>query len=386
MPNRFQPPQNQPAAAARFRVAVTRASLPGTGLERLARRADLVRWETTGPPGPAALRTLAAGANGLLCLGNDRVDDALLDAAGPSLQVVALASMGFDAVDARAAAGRGVVVCHTPGVLAQTTADLAFSLILMARRRLVAASDHLRAGGWVTFRMDDYLGLDVHGATLGLLGYGQIGRAMARRARGFEMRVLHHDRRAASDGHSRAVDLATLLAESDIISLHVPLTPQTRHLIGAAELAAMKPAATLVNTSRGGVVDEQALLTALRRGQLHSAGLDVFETEPLHDAASPLLAEGRLVVLPHVGSATQATRAAMVDLAVQNLLEVLAGRPAPTPLPGTSALPGRHRGDPEFAATAGAAAGARAERPACARTGVTGGHHTASAAITTRQI
>ena len=318
------------------RVAVTRASLPGNGVDRLAAHADVVRYDGKEPPEPAALEALVSGANGLLCLGNDRVDGALLDAAGPSLQAVALASMGFDAVDQSAAAERGVVVSHTPGVLAETTADLAFSLILMARRRLVGATYHLRAGGWVSFRMGDYLGLDVHGATLGLVGYGQIGRALARRARGFGMRVLHHDPHATTDDDlSRAVGFSAVLAESDIVSLHVPLTQQTRHLIAASELAAMKPTATLVNTSRGGVVDEDALLTALRDGQIHSAGLDVFESEPLHDTASPLLHERRLVVLPHVGSATQATRAAMVDLAVDNLLDVLSGRPARTPLPGT---------------------------------------------------
>jgi lactate dehydrogenase-like 2-hydroxyacid dehydrogenase len=324
----------------RPRVAVTRRSLPGRGLDRLAPHADVIRWEATEPPDPAALQRLVAGADALLCLGNDRVDAALLDAAGPALRVVALASMGFDAVDQHAAGERGVVVSHTPGVLAETTADLAFALILMARRRLIDATDQLRAGGWDTFRMDDYLGLDVHGATLGLIGYGQIGLAVARRAHGFGMRILHHDPRAtADDDLSHAVTLPDLLAESDVISLHVPLTPQTRHLIGTAELAAMKPTATLVNTSRGGVIDEHALLTALRLGHIHSAGLDVFETEPLRDTASPLLAHPRLVVLPHVGSASHATRAAMVDLAADNILHVLSGRAAATPLPGTRPVP-----------------------------------------------
>jgi lactate dehydrogenase-like 2-hydroxyacid dehydrogenase len=324
----------------RPRVAVTRRSLPGRGLDRLARHADVIRWEATEPPDPAALQSFVAGADALLCLGNDRVDAALLDAAGPSLRVVALASMGFDAVDQQPAEERGVVVSHTPGVLAETTADLAFSLILMARRRLVDATDRLRAGGWDTFRMDDYLGLDIHGATLGLIGYGQIGRALARRAHGFGMRILHHDPHAtADDALSQAVTLPDLLAESDVISLHVPLTPQTRHLIGTEELTAMKPTATLVNTSRGGVIDEHALLTALRLGHIHSAGLDVFETEPLHDTESPLLAHPRLVALPHVGSASHATRAAMVDLAVDNILHVLSGQAAATPLPGTRPIP-----------------------------------------------
>jgi lactate dehydrogenase-like 2-hydroxyacid dehydrogenase/shikimate kinase len=337
---RTRGPRMVNAAASRPHVAVTRSTLPGTGLERLASHADVIRWDGTTPPKPADLRALASGMDGLLCLGNDRVDAALLDAAGPRLQVVALASMGFDAVDQRAAVQRGAVVTHTPEVLAETTADLAFALILMTRRRLVAATDHLRAGGWTTFRMEDYLGLDIHGATLGLVGYGQIGRAVARRARGFGMRVLQHDPRATRDDDlSHAVTFQQVLTESDVVSLHVPLTPQTRHLIGAAELAAMKPTATLVNTSRGGVIDEHALLTALGLGQIHSAGLDVFEAEPLRDATSPLLSHPALVVLPHVGSASDATRAAMVDLAVDNILAVLTGRPAPTPLPGTPSLP-----------------------------------------------
>jgi lactate dehydrogenase-like 2-hydroxyacid dehydrogenase len=258
----------------------------------------------------------------------------LLDAAGPTLRVVSLASMGYDAVDQAAARARGIVVTHTPGVLAETTADLAFALILQARRRLGAARDSLHAGEWGQFVMDGYLGLDVHGATLGLIGYGQIGRAMARRAAGFGMRVLHHDPAVpAGDGASEAVDLPALLAESDVVSLHVPLTSGTRHLIGAEQLRTMKPTATLVNTARGGVVDEAALLAALRSDVIHSAGLDVFEREPRGADVADLVAADRLIALPHVGSATHATRAAMVDLAVDNLLDVLADRPARTPIP-----------------------------------------------------
>ena len=314
------------------RVLSTRADLPGGGLARLAAQVDLVRWDGTGQ-----LADLAAGAEGILGLGGDRIDAALLDAAGPGLRVVSLASAGFDAVDPQAAADRGVVVTHTPGVLAETTADLTFALILLARRRLGAARDSLYAGEWTVSRMDGYLGLDVHGATLGVVGYGEIGRAVARRAAGFGLRVLHHSRHGADDELSRAVDLRALLAESDIVSLHVPLTEATHHLIGAAELRAMKPTATLVNTARGAVVDEAALLAALRDGVIHSAGIDVFEREPRGAAVADLVAEPRLVALPHVGSATEATRAAMVELAVDNILDVLAGRPARTPLPGTAA-------------------------------------------------
>ncbi|QUH02271.1 D-glycerate dehydrogenase [Saccharopolyspora erythraea] len=322
------------------RVLSTRQELPGGGLARLGTHVDVVPWTGAGKPEPAELAGLASGADGILALGNDRIDAELLDAAGPSLRVVALASMGFDAVDRQAAAERGVVVTHTPGVLAETTADLAFALFLMARRRLGSARDRLHAGGWDLFRMDDYLGLDVFGATLGLVGYGQIGRAVARRAAGFGMRVLHHDPFAPEDDDlSHAVGFPTLLAGSDIVSLHVPLTESTRGLIGADELRAMKPTATLVNTSRGGVVDEAALLAALRDGVIHSAGLDVFEREPRGADVADLVEQSRLVALPHVGSATEATRAAMVDLAVDNLFDVLSGRPARTPVPGSAAVP-----------------------------------------------
>ncbi|MGW3645265.1 2-hydroxyacid dehydrogenase [Streptomyces sp. NPDC000878] len=324
----------------KFRVLTTRENLPGHGLHRLSEAADVVSWPGTGKPDASDLVTLAPGVNGVLALGNDPVDAALMDGAGPSLRVVALASMGFDNVDRTAAAERGIVVTHTPGVLAETTADLTFALILAARRRIGAAEASLATGSWGLFRMHDYLGLDIHGATLGLIGYGQIGRAVARRAHGFGMRILHHDPYAPDDDLSTSVDLPTLLAESDVVSLHVPLTEETRHLISARELAAMKPTVTLVSTSRGGVVDEEALLHAVREGRLHSAGLDVFEREPMGPELSPLVAEPHVVTLPHIGSATESARAAMADLAVDNILDVLAERPARTPLPGSSAVPG----------------------------------------------
>ncbi|MEU0277181.1 D-glycerate dehydrogenase [Streptomyces sp. NPDC006195] len=333
------------------RVLTTREILPGRGLERLSETADVVAWPGAGKPGPGDLAALASGASGVLALGNDPVDGALMDAAGPSLRVIALASMGFDNVDRAAAAERGIVVTHTPRVLAETTADLTFALILAARRRLGAAGASLANGSWELFRMHDYLGLDVHAATLGLIGYGQIGRAVARRAHGFGMRVLHHDPYAPDDDLSASVGLATLLAESDIVSLHVPLTEETRHLISARELAAMKPTATLVSTSRGGVVDEEALLHAVREGRLHSAGLDVFEREPMGTELSPLVTEPHVVALPHIGSATEATRATMVDTAVDNILDVLAGRPARTPLPGGPAVPGTTADSPTITHT-----------------------------------
>ncbi|NMH98322.1 2-hydroxyacid dehydrogenase [Pseudonocardia acidicola] len=324
------------------RVLITRPDLPGNGPARLAEHVEVTAFTGTTVPTPAELRALAGGAHGIVCLGSDRVDGALLDAAGPSLQVVALTSVGFDRVDEAAAAQRGVVVTHTPGTLAETVADLAFALILMARRRLGSARDTLLAGEWDAFRLGDFLGLDVYGTTLGIVGYGEIGRAVARRARGFGMAVLRHRGRAVDpDDTSVEVDLPTLLAESDVVTLHTPLTDQTRHLIDAAALKLMKPTATLVNTARGPVVDFAALLAALRDGEIHSAGLDVFDHEPLGEDVAALRAEGRIVALPHIGSATVTTRAAMVDLAVDNVLDVLAGRPARTPLPGTAARPAR---------------------------------------------
>jgi lactate dehydrogenase-like 2-hydroxyacid dehydrogenase len=323
--------------SSRPRVALTRPDLPGAAVTRLAEHYELAIWDSATPPGPAGLAGLVRDCDAALVVGTDRIDPALLDA-GSRLRVVALASMGYDSVDVAAATERGVVVTHTPNVLADTTADLALALMLMARRRLVRTLDALRRGEWTTFRMDAFLGLDVYGATLGVVGFGQIGQALARRAGGLGMRVQHHDRSRRHDlAGSRAVGLDELLRTSDVVSLHVPLTPATRGLIGAAELATMKPTATLVNTSRGGIVDEAALLDALRAGRLHSAGLDVMVGEPRSDPADPLLHEPNLVVLPHVGSATEATRAAMVDLAAENILAVLAGADAPTPVPGTPA-------------------------------------------------
>ncbi len=321
-----------------YRVAVSRPAL--AGLERLAGRCELVIWPGDAPPGAADLARLARGCDGALVLGTDRIDDGFLDAAGDRLQVVALASMGFDAVDRDAAAARGVVVTHTPGVLAETTADIALALMLTSRRRLGPSIEAMRRGDWRVFRMDGFLGLDVRGATLGLVGYGQIAQAVARRARGFGMRVRHYDPFRGGDEYSEPLPFEELLRTSDIVSLHVPLTPETKGLIGAAQLAMMKPTATLVNTARGGIVDESALLSALRSGTLHSAGLDVMVDEPRSDPRDPLFAEPNLVVLPHVGSATEATRAAMTDLAVRNILAVLDGEDALTPLPASAARPG----------------------------------------------
>ena len=318
------------------RVLVTRTNLPGVDRLHDEDGIDVVTLPLEGPDRDA-LRAAVADADAVLAVGNDALDADLFEA-GRRLRVVGLASMGYDSLDVDAARAAGVLVSHTPGVLTETTADLAFSLVLMARRRLVEASDDMRAGNWGGFRMDGYLGLDVHGARMGILGYGAIGKAVGRRASGFGMRVQHLARASApSDAVSSAVDMDTLLSTSDVLVLAAPLTPATRHIVDADALARMRPTATLVNVGRGPLVDEAALLAALREGRLHSAGLDVFDGEPRTDPTDPVMATPGLVVLPHIGSATQATRSAMVRLAADNVLAALRGLPLPTPVPGTPA-------------------------------------------------
>jgi glyoxylate reductase len=298
------------------RIAVTR-QLPFPALERLAAAHDVVTWPGALPPTPAELAELAAGAEGLLCLLTDRVDAALLDAV-PSLRAVAVYAVGTDNVDADAAAARGIAVGNTPGVLTEATADLAFALLLAAARQLPTAQRAVRDGEWRTWEPAGWLGLELHGATLGIVGAGRIGQAVARRGAGFGMEVLTH----------RPTPLEELLERSDVVSLHVPLTGATRHLIDAAALAAMKPTAILVNTARGGIVDQEALAAALRAGTIAAVGLDVTDPEPL-PADHPLLDAPNLIVLPHVGSATGATRARMADMAVDHLLAALAGAAMP---------------------------------------------------------
>jgi glyoxylate reductase len=257
----------------------------------------------------------------IVCHLKDRIDAAVF-ALASRLAVVATVSVGYDNVDIDAATRSGVAVCHTPGVLDDTTADLAFALILAASRLLSDSERDLRTGGWTDWQFDAYLGRDVYGATLGLVGYGRIARAVARRAEGFSMRVLHHARRPTGL-QGCVIELDGLLPMADVVSLHVPLTSETLHLIDARRLALMKPTAVLVNTSRGPVVDEEALCAALESGRLFAAGLDVYENEP---SVNPrLLAAPRTVLLPHVGSASFATRLAMARLATTAAAEVLAG-------------------------------------------------------------
>lgn len=296
-------------------VVVVPGGLPDGGLDPLAGH-DL------------AGRERLAEADALVCLLTDRVDAALLDAA-PRLRAVATVSVGYDNVDVAACRARGVAVLHTPGVLTEATADLAFGLVLAASRLFSLGERDVRTGAWAGWTMDSYVGRDVHGATLGLVGHGRIGRAVARRASGFGMTVLHHTRNdTGAEGWTSSLD--ALLRASDVASLHVPLTPDTRHLVGARELALL--GGVLVNTSRGPVVDEAALVAALESRALFAAGLDVYEDEPrVHPG---LVASPYAVLLPHVGSATTATRLAMARLAASGVAAVLRGETPPNAVPG----------------------------------------------------
>jgi lactate dehydrogenase-like 2-hydroxyacid dehydrogenase len=287
------------------------------------------------PPTAAELRRDAAGAVAIVATLTDRVDAAVLDAAGPSLQVVANVAVGYDNVDVAAARARGVVVTNTPGVLDGATADLTMGLVLAAARRIAEGDRFLRTGEPWVWGPRMLVGLDVSaGATLGIVGYGRIGRAVARRARAFDLQVLATPTRGElSPAERDAVefrDLPDLLATSDVVTLHCPLTPQTHHLVDDAALARMRPTALLVNTARGGIVDTDALVRALTEGRLAGAALDVFEDEP--DVDPRLLALPQVVLTPHLGSAGARTRSAMCGLAVDNVAAVLAGRPPLTPV------------------------------------------------------
>jgi lactate dehydrogenase-like 2-hydroxyacid dehydrogenase len=287
------------------------------------------------PPTAAELLRDAAGAVAVISTLTDRIDAAVLDAAGSGLRIVANVAVGYDNVDVAAARAREVVVTNTPGVLDGATADLTMGLLLAAARRIAEGDRFLRAGTPWVWGPRMLVGLDVSaGATLGIVGYGRIGRAVARRARAFDLRVLATPTRAdLSPAERDAVEfceLPVLLAASDVVSLHCPLTPQTAHLIDDAALARMRPTALLVNTARGGVVDTDALVRALAEGRLGGAALDVFEDEPHVDPR--LLALPQVVLTPHLGSAGQRTRSAMCGLAVGNVAAVLAGRPPLTPV------------------------------------------------------
>jgi glyoxylate reductase len=314
----------------RPRVFVAR-TIPDEGLTPLRAACEVDLWPEELPPSRDELLRHTAGVDGVLTLLTDRVDAELLDAAGPQLRVVSNYAVGFDNIDVAECSRRGIPAGNTPGVLTDTTADLAFALLMAAARRVDEGSRYVRAGRWRTWGPLLLLGVDVHGATIGIVGFGRIGQAVARRAAGFGMRVLYHDV-AEAGGEAAAlgerVPLERLLAESDFVSLHVTLTPETRHLIGADALRAMKPTAVVVNTSRGAVVDQDALYQALRDGEIFAAGLDVTDPEPMA-ADDPLLTLENCVVVPHIASASRATRGKMAEMAAANLVAGLRGARLP---------------------------------------------------------
>ncbi|HEX3239309.1 MAG TPA: D-glycerate dehydrogenase [Solirubrobacterales bacterium] len=308
--------------------------LPRPALDLLAAAGEL-RATEAGKLERAELLAHVAGADVVLTQLGDRVDAELLDAAGPQLRCVANVAVGVDNIDLEAAAARGVAVSNTPGVLDDATADLALGLILAATRRLGEGERLIRSGQPWAWGMDFMLGRGLRGKRLGVIGLGAIGSRVAERVRAFGMTVAYTNRSeapAAVTGPLQAerLQLGELLASADVLTLHCPLTAETRHLIGAAELAAMKPTATLVNTARGPVVDEGALVAALRDGEIAAAGLDVFEREP--EVHPGLLELENVVLVPHLGSATVETRTAMAELAARNALAAAAGEPLPTPV------------------------------------------------------
>jgi glyoxylate reductase len=306
------------------RVLVTRR-LPEGGLDPLvADGHEVVESVDDTPYSHDELATLAGTVDALVCLLTDRIDEPVLRAGSEGkLRVVGNVAVGYDNIDVEAARRLGVAVCNTPGVLDETTADLAFLLVLAATRLASEAERDLRSGAWSGWGINQFLGHDVHGATLGVVGFGRIGRAVARRASGFGMQVLHHTRHPTEmPGYVARLD--DLLTESDIVSIHVPLSDTTRHLIGARELALLRPHAVVVNTARGPVVDEEALADALHAGTIFAAGLDVYEREP--EVHPRLLTAPRTVLLPHIGSASRATRTQMARVACRGVCDVLAGR------------------------------------------------------------
>ena len=312
------------------KILVTREVFDET-LAYLAEHCEVESNQADQPFDPATLAQRMDDKDGVVCCLTDRIDEALL-AKSPRLKVVANIAVGYNNIDVPACTARGVMVTNTPGVLDDSTADLAFTLILATARRLTEAEAYVRAGKWQGWHLKQMLGVEVHHATLGIIGMGRIGQQIARRASGFKMRVLYHNRnRWPADVekwlNAEYVGKEQLLAQSDFVVLQIPYSPATHHYIGAAELKQMKPTAILINSTRGGVVDDAALVDALKNGTIRAAGLDVFENEPkLHPG---FLALKNVVLAPHVGSSTEATRRAMAMTAAKNAVAALTGATPP---------------------------------------------------------
>lgn len=306
------------------------SQLPGDALARLELHCELDIWESESPVPPATLRERLQGCDGLLCLLTNRVDGSLLDAC-PELRFVSSMSVGVDHVDVAALTARSIPLGNTPGVLVDTTADLAFALLLAAARRIPEADRFVREGRWdpaSPWHPDMFVGRDLAGATLGVIGLGAIGQAVAQRAAAFGMKLLGWNRSPKTVPGVETVSFGELLARSDFVSVNVALTDDTRNLLDSEAIAGMKPGAVLVNTARGGIVDEQALAQALQDGRLFAAGVDVFSREPV-EPDNHLLQLPNVVLAPHIGSASQRTRKRMAALAADNMIAALNGEPMP---------------------------------------------------------
>lgn len=313
-----------------MRIFVTR-QLPGPALDQIRRLGwQLEVWPEFMPPTKEVLIEKVRGIDGLIPTVDDGIGAEVMEAAGPGLKVVAVYAVGVNNVDLQAAKTRGIRVTNTPGTNMEATADLAFSLLCAVARRIVEGADYVRKGEWKTWHPELLLGTELYRATLGIVGFGAIGQAMARRAKGFSMRVLYHSRTAnpGLNDLGEHVSLETLLAESDFVTLHTPLTPQTHKLFGHERLLAMKKGAILINTARGPIVDTEALLEVIQSGHLGGAGLDVTDPEPL-PADHPLVHLPGVVVIPHIGSAGRKTRERMAQVAVDNLIAVLQNQEPP---------------------------------------------------------
>jgi len=309
------------------KVFVTRI-VPEKGLEIVRSFCEADVWSDELPPSRDELLRRVRGVDGLLSLLTDRIDSEVMDAAGPGLKVISNHAVGFDNLDVAAATKRGIPVGNTPGILTDATADMAFALLMAAARRVVEGEKFVQAGKWKTWGPSLLLGADFVGATLGLVGFGRIGKAVAKRAQGFDLHVIYCDPTAEPEYGATPVDFETLLRESDFISLHVPLTDATRYMINTDTLALMKASAVLVNTSRGGVVEPSALYTALAQKQIFAAALDVTEPEPIR-MDDPLLTLDNCLIVPHIASASKQTRDMMSYLAAQNLVAGLKGERLP---------------------------------------------------------
>ncbi len=312
------------------RIVITREIFDDV-IDYLKPHCDVDANQADVPYTPDALAARLARGDGLMCALTDKIDAALI-ARAPQLKVVANIAVGYNNVDVPACTARGIKVTNTPGVLDDSTADLAFALMLSTARRITEVESYIRKGEWTGWKLKQWLGVDVHHATLGIIGMGRIGQAIAKRAAGFDMKVIYHNRKRVAPEIETRVNAAhmsmdELLAQSDFIVLQMPYSPDTHHLIGAAQLTKMKPTAILINSTRGGVVDDKALIHALKTGVIRAAGLDVFEGEPKLDRG--FLELKNVVLTPHIGSSTEATRRAMAMTAAQNLVAALSGQKPP---------------------------------------------------------